>query len=297
MMAALLTSGCGKKTTIINNPPPPPPTDLPRPDGDTSREEAEFMLQEAYERGRRVGRQSVLAELSEEEREERREARQRRRDNWMLRRRQLHREILIDTLADRYDQQFEELLEVYNQNNPEEELACSAQVEEEPVEVDTPPPEDEPGGGDEPEEVSPSADNLDCWSRLCPSVASVITDEPDLEPRRRKGPRARRGPAGWIGYATGEDVDLDEIGVELPAGDPISSEDLDPLLDEAFPGRGDRGVRRGRPGRRPRVRGRRRELRRRRGPPGGGRVPPGPRPGAPPSAPTAGHPPPPPRGG
>ena len=233
-LATLVLTGCGDRTTIINVPPPP---QIPNPEGELTREEAEFQLQDAYEQGRRVGRRAVLAELSEEEREAREEARERRHTNWMRRRQQMHREILVDTLADQYGQEVDELVVNWEDQNQDEAVTCDAQVEEDPIEVDTPLPEeeDEDEGG-EADEVEGSGENLDCWSRLCPSVASVITEEPEMRERRPRPrrPEGRIGPTGWIGYASGEDVELDEIGVELPEGDSISADELRPLLTEAY---------------------------------------------------------------
>lgn len=226
--ALLVSTGCRDKTVIINI----PPGEVPTPEGDSSREEAEALLEEAYEAGRRTGRQSVWAQLSEDEREERREARERRQANWGRRRQQLRREILVDTLADRYGQEYETLVAAWEQNNQGEEFTCDESVEEDPVEPGTPLPEDEDEEGT-PEEVPGTVENLDCWSRLCPGVASVIAENSIPEPDRRDR-RGRRGPDGWMGHSSSEGVDFDEVGVELPDQESICAEDLEPLLEEAY---------------------------------------------------------------
>ena len=264
--AMMLATGCGNKTTVINQAPPPAPQPgVPRPEGPTSREEAEFLIQDAYVQGRQEGMREAWGELPEDERERRKAAAEMRRSNWVRRRQQLRQEILTDVLADKYGQKFEELVEAWKEQNPDQSFECCEQEDEDPVEVDSPPPEDvvDQPMADEPEKENPiarvdppeddaekenpiarvdppedpdqakvpgSADNLDCWSRLCPSVAAIIEAPLPEMPRR---PRERQGPGGWLGAGPGAGVDLEEIGVTLPNKDPIPEEELMPLLEQA----------------------------------------------------------------
>lgn len=277
--AMFLATGCNNKTTVINQPAPPAPTapspGIPKPEGPTPKDEAEFLVQEAYMQGRQEGMREAWSALPEEERAKRKEQAEQRRENWMRRREQLRREVLTDILADKYGQKFEELVEGWKGQHPGESFECCKQEDEEVIEIDSPPEdkvepqeaeeadaaqtdasaaadqaaepadasapasEDPTGTTDltivaEGEKVAGSSDNLDCWSRLCPSVAAII-EGPAFPPPGRRPPMGPRGPrpGGWMGAGPGAEVDLAEIGVTLPDKDPIPEEELMPLLEQA----------------------------------------------------------------
>lgn len=221
--ALLVHTGCRDRTIIINQAPP----ELPEPSDQTSRDEAESMILEAFRRGRRQGFRTIRQAQGVEDPSELDEY-----GDWQDRRQEVRREVLADILAGEHEDRFESLLASWRRNHPDEEFACSASGA---VGEDA----DEDAEGDA--EVEPSIRNLDCWARLCPAIADLIEGGPgaDGPDRRRRHPIGRERvdgdeTDGWMGDRGERGVDLEELGIELPEGETIEPSALVPLMQEAY---------------------------------------------------------------